>query len=567
MNKFIFVVIFVSVLWGNPLQETGIRVKPVATLGSGCSNYTVRFSGTNELGLNSSSAKMATLESVLKWGLTDYLDVGGVIPFYLDYVEDSIQMGQGDVFLFTKLVYPPYPHYDFFDLAFYGSFSIPTGSEKGMFARKFSNNKYAFTSQGINFSVSVLGTIDFRKLSGKEAPFSLRFNIGEELTTYANQADYYLAGVGATFFVSENFNWLVEFSGETDDFKFISEPLRFSSGANYRLGNFKFLAGGDFALTNINDERKFGELVNVIPKYTLHTNITYMLIKTKPSDPDSDKIYGVNDACPNMSEDFDGFEDGDGCPDPDNDADGIPDVKDKCPNQPEDFDGFSDIDGCPDFDNDADMVPDSLDKCPNKKEDVDGFEDSDGCPEFDNDNDNINDINDKCPNQPEDFDGFSDIDGCADFDNDADGIPDSVDKCKNDKEIFNGYKDRDGCPDKKPKEIKIGRTILGNVRFPQGSSVWTRSSKKELDVLTESLKAYPKISVEIHGHTDSFGSRKSNQILSEKMANAVRDYLIKKGISSKRIVAKGFGENKPIVPNTSKEGRETNRRIEILRLK
>lgn len=65
----------------------------------------------------------------------------------------------------------------------------------------------------------------------------------------------------------------------------------------------------------------------------------------------------------------------------DSDGDGIPDMYDKCPQAPEDFDGFQDQDGCPDPDNDADGIPDSLDKCPNTPEDFDGFQDDDGCPD------------------------------------------------------------------------------------------------------------------------------------------------------------------------------------------
>jgi OOP family OmpA-OmpF porin len=67
-----------------------------------------------------------------------------------------------------------------------------------------------------------------------------------------------------------------------------------------------------------------------------------------PTDPDGDGIRGAKDKCPNQPEDFDHFQDEDGCPDPDNDNDGIPDTKDQCPNQPETKNGFEDADGCPD---------------------------------------------------------------------------------------------------------------------------------------------------------------------------------------------------------------------------
>jgi hypothetical protein len=67
-----------------------------------------------------------------------------------------------------------------------------------------------------------------------------------------------------------------------------------------------------------------------------------------PQDADGDGIPDDRDQCPEQPEDFDGFQDEDGCPDPDNDGDGILDVQDICPLDAEDFDGFQDDDGCPD---------------------------------------------------------------------------------------------------------------------------------------------------------------------------------------------------------------------------
>lgn len=164
-------------------------------------------------------------------------------------------------------------------------------------------------------------------------------------------------------------------------------------------------------------------------------------------DPDKDGISGKADRCPYEAEDMDGFEDDDGCPDPDNDMDNIPDHLDKCPNSPEDMDGFEDSDGCPELDNDQDSVPDSTDKCPDQPEDMDGFEDTDGCPDWDNDKDNVPDSLDKCVNDPEDLDGVMDDDGCPEIDADKDGIADSVDQCPTEPETFNLINDTDGCPD------------------------------------------------------------------------------------------------------------------------
>jgi hypothetical protein len=131
----------------------------------------------------------------------------------------------------------------------------------------------------------------------------------------------------------------------------------------------------------------------------------------------------------------------------DRDGDGITDANDRCPDEPEDRDGFQDADGCPDPDNDQDGIVDVTDKCPNEPEDRDGFQDADGCPDPDNDQDGTADVTDKCPNEPEDRDGFQDADGCPDPDNDQDGIPDAADKCPNEPETKNGFQDDDGCPD------------------------------------------------------------------------------------------------------------------------
>jgi hypothetical protein len=173
-----------------------------------------------------------------------------------------------------------------------------------------------------------------------------------------------------------------------------------------------------------------------------------LMYTAESRDRDGDGIPDNQDQCPTEAEDKDGFEDQDGCPDPDNDGDGIRDSDDKCPNQPEDMDGFQDTDGCPDPDNDNDGVDDAHDQCPDKPETKNGYKDDDGCPdEPDRDGDGVPDSKDKCPDQPEDTDGFQDTDGCPDPDNDNDGIKDEDDECVDEPETKNGYQDEDGCPD------------------------------------------------------------------------------------------------------------------------
>lgn len=102
---------------------------------------------------------------------------------------------------------------------------------------------------------------------------------------------------------------------------------------------------------------------------------------TTPIDSDADGIVGDADGCPTEPEDRDGFQDDDGCPDPDNDGDGILDPNDLCTEQPEDIDLFQDDDGCPDPDNDDDRILDANDQCPCRPETYNDFEDEDGCPD------------------------------------------------------------------------------------------------------------------------------------------------------------------------------------------
>jgi large repetitive protein len=251
----------------------------------------------------------------------------------------------------------------------------------------------------------------------------------------------------------------------------------------------------------------------------------------------------------------------------DSDGDGIPDAQDLCPNEPEDKDGFDDEDGCPDPDNDQDGIPDKIDKCPNEPEDKDGFQDEDGCPEVDNDNDGIPDAQDKCPNDPEDKDGFQDEDGCPDLDNDGDGIPDSADKCPNEPETFNGVDDQDGCPDTGGQvQIAGGKIELPeNVLFDTGTSKLVGRSEALLDHVAEKLKSNPNVKrVRIEGHTDDVGTPKKNQELSQQRAESVRDYLIKKGIEPERLQAVGYGDTRPLDKARTSAARAKNRRVEFI---
>lgn len=249
----------------------------------------------------------------------------------------------------------------------------------------------------------------------------------------------------------------------------------------------------------------------------------------------------------------------------DSDGDWILDNIDKCPDQPEDYDGFQDEDGCPDLDNDGDGIPDSIDKCPNDPEDFDGFQDSDGCPDIDNDSDGINDKNDKCPNEPEDFDGFQDNDGCPDLDNDNDGIADSVDQCPNEPENFNGYKDEDGCPDVEFPSALKEITLAGSTTFIGNTAKIKSEAYPELDKIVRLLKSFPQYLWRIEGHMDSSGPDQYIRTISRKRAEAVMNYFINKGLKASKFHIYGLGDKFPVANNNTEYGRMKNRRVVIIR--
>ncbi|UCF45646.1 MAG: OmpA family protein, partial [Myxococcales bacterium] len=244
---------------------------------------------------------------------------------------------------------------------------------------------------------------------------------------------------------------------------------------------------------------------------------------------------------------------------PDADGDGIPDDVDHCPNEAEDFDDFQDEDGCPDLDNDGDGIPDVDDKCPNDPEDMDGFEDEDGCPDPDNDQDGILDVDDQCPNDP----GPPENNGCPDPDRDGDGVPDRIDNCPDEP----GTVEHQGCQEKQLVVIGVGQLeILEKVYFKTGSAKLQKRSWALLDNVAAVLIAHPEIEkIRVEGHSDKTGSLKYNMILSKKRANTVVRYLVGRGqVSRSRLVAKGFGPKKPLVPDAkTKEEQAMNRRVEF----
>ena len=129
---------------------------------------------------------------------------------------------------------------------------------------------------------------------------------------------------------------------------------------------------------------------------------------------------------------------------------------------------------------------------------------------------------------------------------------------------------RDGCPNT-PEGAKVDDAgcamfegVLRGVNFETNSSRLTEDAKRILDEVAEELKQYPTVRIEVQAHTDSDGPAQYNQWLSERRAQSVIDYLVQKGISSRRLVPMGYGETKPIADNRTEEGKALNRRVEFV---
>jgi OOP family OmpA-OmpF porin len=237
------------------------------------------------------------------------------------------------------------------------------------------------------------------------------------------------------------------------------------------------------------------------------------------------------------------------CPKPpqDSDGDGVVDSKDKCPATP--AGRKVNADGC-ELDSDGDGVVDGNDKCPNtpagRKVNADGCE-LDG----DSDGDGVVDSKDKCPATP--AGRKVNADGCE-LDSDKDGVVDGVDKCPT---VF--AKTADGCPEGAPQKL-----VLEGVNFDNNNATLTPESFATLDQAAATLKEWGDVRVEVAGHSDSVGKDSYNLALSQRRAESVRQYLIKKGVPADRLLARGYGETRPVADNATEEGRLKNRRVELV---
>lgn len=264
-----------------------------------------------------------------------------------------------------------------------------------------------------------------------------------------------------------------------------------------------------------------------------------LTLRVGGKDTDGDGVYDKDDKCPNEP----GLAAFDGCPD--TDGDGIQDSEDACPTVA----GLAALNGCPDSDGDG--IADKDDMCPNEK----GSAANRGCP--DSDNDGVVDKDDNCPNVA----GPAANNGCPWPDSDGDGVLDKDDKCPNEA----GVASNNGCPEPviTDEATRTLDTYAKSILFNTGKYSFKPGVTDQLDNIVEVMNQYPNAQFTISGHTDSTGGVAINLTISEKRAIAVRDYLVKNGVSATRLQAKGFGEGSPIDTNETVAGRANNRRVEI----
>lgn len=233
----------------------------------------------------------------------------------------------------------------------------------------------------------------------------------------------------------------------------------------------------------------------------------------------------------------------------DADADGVVDALDQCAQTP--AKAQVDSTGC-ELDKDHDGVVDALDQCAGTP--ANRVVDSTGC-EPDSDHDRIPDVQDLCPATPEAR--TVDSTGCE-LDGDHDGVVDALDQCP--ASAVSAKVNAQGCV---PEVMRDLSKLQSAIHFQTGSAILLSSSIPALDQVVRLIESLGEVKLRIEGHTDNVGKAEMNLKLSQDRAQAVKDYLVAKGIKAENLAVQGFGSQKPIDRNDTPAGRAKNRRTEI----
>jgi outer membrane protein OmpA-like peptidoglycan-associated protein len=364
------------------------------------------------------------------------------------------------------------------------------------------------------------------------------------------------------------------------------------AGAGLRMGiTPDLLARGDLTLTR-NGSRSDSSFTNV----GVSLGLSYMLGSKRIPDSDGDGILENKDRCPDTPA---GAQvDGTGCPS-DSDADGVPDGVDRCANTAPGAE--VDSTGCTQ-DSDSDNIPDGLDRCPDTESGV--LVDPNGCPR-DSDGDAIPDGLDRCSATPKG--ATVDALGCP-GDEDGDGVLDGLDRCP--RTPTGTSINATGCPSTQgaapqpaPRRAapppapsnapapppgaaaagaaagaaappgarpggaaakgRITAGAIPGVAFATGSARLLPQSYVPLDSIAEILKADTTVKIEVGAHTDKSGTASEDEHLTNLQAEAVRTYLVTRGVNFQQVQARGYGSAFPLTTDNTPRGRAANRRVEI----
>ena len=298
----------------------------------------------------------------------------------------------------------------------------------------------------------------------------------------------------------------------------------------------------------------------------------------RPKDRDHDKVSDRKDKCKDVA----GVWEFKGCPD--RDGDHIQDNDDACPNEP----GLPEFKGCPDRDSDG--IPDKDDRCP----DIVGPASNNGCPETKLSLIDLQgtilqtvvmskDSSFAISDLPSDelvvfrLEGV-DIDAINEIKVVVNGIPKKA--IRNDADRFFRFiilkTDKNKLDQENAFDIAIRlnqqqkavmKKAFENLEFATGNDRITELSFESLDALAGLMLSKTSWKLKISGYTDNTGGAIVNQKLSQQRAEAVKKYLVLKGISAKRIKTEWFGSQKSIGDNKTEQGRQKNRRVEMLLVK
>ena len=296
--------------------------------------------------------------------------------------------------------------------------------------------------------------------------------------------------------------------------------------------------------------------------YGVNLGLSYMLGSKPIPDSDGDGIQNNRDRCADTPA---GAQvDATGCPS-DSDGDGVANGIDRCPNTA--VGATVDASGCT-RDSDGDNIADGVDKCPDTP--AGALVDPSGCPK-DSDGDSIPDGLDRCSDTPQG--ATVDALGCP-GDEDGDGVLDGLDRCPRTANgaTVNAFGCVAGQSGRQPTSAPRADTaaapprpaqtrapnpaagapmVLQAVTFESGSARLLPGSFVELDSIAKVLEANPTLRVEIGGHTDNAGTPADNQHISNLRAEAVRNYLVAKGVPFQQVVARGYGATVPRTPDTT----------------